>query len=129
MDLKINFFGDKDAENIVVSWGSPKGAIIEAINQLTDEGYKIGFMQVRMLVPLPSAYIREMLHNKKRVIDVEDNHNAQLGGVITEHVLIKPNYYVLKYTGRPMMTTEVYQALKLILTDKAAERQVLINGS
>ena len=129
MDLKINFFGDKDAENIVVSWGSPKGAIIEAINQLTDEGHKIGFMQVRMLVPLPFAYIREMLHGKKRVIDVEDNHNAQLGGVITEQALIKPNYYVLKYTGRPMMTTEVYQALKLILTDKAAERQVLINGS
>jgi 2-oxoglutarate ferredoxin oxidoreductase subunit alpha len=98
----------------VISWGSPKGAIIEAINQLKDEGHKIGLIQVRMLLPLPSAYIREMLHNKKRVIDVEDNHNAQLGGVIAEQVLVKPNYYVLKYTGRPMMTTEVYQALKLI---------------
>ncbi len=129
MDLKINFFGDKDAENIVISWGSPKGAIIEAINQLKDEGHKIGFMQVRMLLPLPSAYIREMLHNKKRVIDVEDNHNAQLAGVVTEKALIKPNYYILKYTGRPMMTTEIYRALKLILTDKAAERQVLMDGS
>jgi 2-oxoglutarate/2-oxoacid ferredoxin oxidoreductase subunit alpha len=129
MDLKINFFGDKDAENIVVSWGSPKGAIIESINQLKDEGYKIGFMQVRMIHPLPSAYIREILKNKKRVIDIEDNHNAQLGGVITEQSLVKPNYYILKYTGRPMMTTEVYQALKLILTDKAAERQVLMNGN
>ncbi len=129
MDLKINFFGDKDAENIVVSWGSPKGAIIEAINQLKDEGFKIGFMQIRLLHPLPSAYIQEMLKNKKRVIDVEDNHNAQLGSVITEQALVKPNYYILKYTGRPMMTTEVYQALKLILTGKATERQVLMNGS
>ena len=129
MDLKINFFGDKEAENIVISWGSPKGAIIEAINQLADEGHKIGFMQVRMLVPLPSAYIREILHNKKRVIDVEDNHNAQLAGLVTEKALIKPNYYILKYTGRPMMTTEVYNALKLILTEKAAERQVLMGGS
>jgi len=129
MDLKINFFGDKEAENIVVSWGSPKGAIIEAINQLKDEGFKIGFMQVRMLHPLPASYIREMLNNKKRVIDIEDNHNAQLGGVITEQALVKPNYYILKYTGRPMMTTEVYQALKLILDGKAAERQVLMNGA
>ena len=129
MDLKINFFGEKDAENIVVSWGSPKGAIIEAINQLKEEGFKIGFMQVRMLHPLPASYIREILNNKKRVIDIEDNHNAQLGGVITEQALVKPNYYILKYTGRPMMTTEVYQALKLILTGKAAERQVLMNGS
>ena len=129
MDLKINFFGEKDAENIVVSWGSPKGAIIEAISQLKDEGFKLGFMQVRMIHPLPYAYIREMLNNKKRVIDVEDNHNAQLGGIITEQALVKPNYYILKYTGRPMMTTEVYQALKLILTGKANERQVLMNGA
>ena len=129
MELKINFFGEKDAENIVVSWGSPKGAIIEAINQLKEEGFKIGFMQVRMLHPLPASYIREILNNKKRVIDIEDNHNAQLGGVITEQALVKPNYYILKYTGRPMMTTEVYQALKLILTGKAAERQVLMNGA
>jgi len=60
---------------------------------------------------------------------VEDNATAQLGGVITEHTEIKPTHYVLKYTGRPMMTTEVYEALKAILTDKAAEKQVLMLGA
>ena len=129
MEMKVNFFGDKDSENVVVSWGSPKGAIIEALNQLKDEGYSLGFIQVRMINPLPSTFIRQILQNKKRVIDVEDNYTAQLGGVITEHVLVKPNYYILKYTGRPMMTTEVYQAIKLILMDKAPERQVLMLGS
>jgi 2-oxoglutarate ferredoxin oxidoreductase subunit alpha len=129
LEMKVNSFGDKDSENIVVSWGSPKGAIIEALNQLKDEGYSLGFIQVRMIHPLPSAHIREMLQNKKRVIDIEDNAMAQLGGVITEQALVKPNYYILKYTGRPMMTTEVYQAIKLILTDKAPQRQVLMNGA
>ncbi len=70
-----------------------------------------------------------MLQNKKRVIDIEDNATAQLGGVITEYALVKPNYYILKYTGRPMMTTEVYDAIKLILTDKAPQRQVLMLGA
>jgi len=129
LEMKINFFGDKDSENIVVSWGSPKGAIIEALSWLKDEGYSVGFIQVRMVHPLPSAQIREMLQNKKRVIDIEDNATAQLAGVITEHALVKPNYYILKYTGRPMMTTEVYAAMKLILTDKAPQRQVLMNGA
>jgi len=130
LEMKINFFGDNDSENIVVSWGSPKGAIIEAIDQLKSEGLNLGFIQVRMIHPLPSAYIHEMLQNKKRVIDVEENITAQLGGVITEKALVKPNYYILKYTGRPMTTTEVYQALKLILTDNATpERQVLMNGA
>ncbi|HLN90080.1 MAG TPA: 2-oxoacid:ferredoxin oxidoreductase subunit alpha, partial [Candidatus Binatia bacterium] len=125
LDLKINFFGDKDAENIVVSWGSPKGAIIEALNQLKDEGVSMGYIQVRMIHPLPSAYLKRLLEGKKRIIDVEDNATAQLGGVITEHTSIKPTHYILKYTGRPMMTTEVYDAIKNILTDQAAERQVL----
>ena len=71
--MKVKFFGDKDSENIVVSWGSPKGAIIEALNQLKEEGYSLGYMQVRMIHPLPSAYIKQMLEDKKRVIDVEDN--------------------------------------------------------
>ncbi len=129
LEMKINFFGDKDSENIVVSWGSPKGAIIEALNQLKDEGLSLGYIQVRMVHPLPSAYIKQMLEGKKRIIDVEDNMTAQLGGIITEHTSIKPNFYILKYTGRPMMTTEVYQAIKNILTDKAPERQVLMLGS
>jgi 2-oxoglutarate ferredoxin oxidoreductase subunit alpha len=113
----------------VVSWGSPKGAIIEALNQLKEEGYNLGFIQVRMIHPLPSAHLRQMLQNKKRVIDIEDNHSAQLGGIIAEQAQIKPNYYILKYTGRPMMTTEVYQAIKAILMDKADERQVLMLGA
>ncbi len=129
LDLKVNFFGDKNSENIVVSWGSPKGAIIESLNQLKEEGLSLGYIQVRMVHPLPSAYLKEMLTGKKRIIDVEDNYSAQLGGIITECTTIKPNFYVLKYTGRPMMTTEVYNALKMILTDKAPERQVLMLGS
>ncbi len=129
LDMKVSFFGDKDSENIVVSWGSPKGAIIESINQLKDEGFSIGYIQIRMIHPLPSAYLKQMLQGKKRVIDVEENITAQLGGIITEYTTIKPNYYILKYTGRPMMTTEVYQAIKAVLTDKAPERQVLMLGA
>ncbi len=129
LEMKVNFFGDKDSENIVVSWGSPKGAIIESLNQLKDEGFSLGYLQVRMIHPLPSADIKQMLQGKKRIIDIEDNITAQLGGIITQYTTIKPNFYVLKYTGRPMMTTEVYQAIKNILTDKAPERQVLMLGA
>ena len=129
LELKINFFGDKDAENIVVSWGSPKGAISEALNHLKDEGFSLGFVQVRMIHPLPSDHLKQMLIGKKRIIDVEDNITAQLGGIITQYTTIKPNFYVLKYTGRPVTTTEVYVALKNILTGKAAEKQVLSYGS
>ena len=107
LEMKVNFFGDKDSENIVVSWGSPKGAIIESLNQLKDEGFSLGYIQIRMIHPLPSAYLKQMLQGKKRIIDIEENITAQLGGIITQYTTVKPNFYILKYTGRPMMTTEV----------------------
>ncbi|MGD0451749.1 MAG: 2-oxoacid:ferredoxin oxidoreductase subunit alpha [Candidatus Bathyarchaeia archaeon] len=129
LEMKVNFFGDKDSENIVVSWGSPKGAIIEALNQLKDEGLSLGYIQIRMIHPLPSAYLKQMLQGKKRIIDIEENITAQLGGIITQYTTIRPNFYILKYTGRPMMTTEVYDAIKMVLNDKATERQVLMLGA
>ncbi|MCL2358651.1 MAG: hypothetical protein FWC74_02675 [Candidatus Bathyarchaeota archaeon] len=44
-------------ENIVVSWGSTKGAIIESLNQLREENKSLGYLQVRMIHPFPSAHI------------------------------------------------------------------------
>jgi len=129
LEDKLAFYGEQNSENIIVSWGSPKGAIIEAINMLKEEGLPTGFLQVRMMLPLPSKEIKEKLEGKKRIIDVEDNWGGQLGQVIKEKTGIEPNFHILKYTGRPITTTEVYNAIKLILTDKAAERQVLMFGS
>jgi 2-oxoglutarate ferredoxin oxidoreductase subunit alpha len=129
MEDKLAFYGDHNSENMVVSWGSPKGAIVEAINILKEEGLSAGFLQVRMINPFPVGDVRKALEGKKRFIDIEDNYTGQLGQVIKEKTGLAPNFYILKYTGRPMTTTEVYDALKAILMDKAAERQVLMFGS
>ncbi len=129
MEEKLAFFGDVGSENMVVSWGSPKGAIIEALEMLKAEGLSAGFMQVRLINPLPAEAIGKALEGKTRIIDVEDNYTGQLGAVIKEKTSVAPNFHVLKYTGRPMTTTEVYDALKAILTGKGSEREVLMFGS
>ena len=129
LEDKLNFYGDQNAENTIVSWGSPKGAIIEALDMLKAEGYGVGFMQVRLISPFPIDNIKKALEGKKRIIDIEDNYTGQLGEVIKEKTGIAPNFHILKYTGRPMTTTEVYDSLKAILNGTAPERQVLMYGS
>ena len=129
IEEKINFFGDKNAENLIVSWGSPKGAILEALNRLVDEGFSLGFIQVRMVHPLPKEYLANVFKNAEKIIDVEMNYSGQLGGIIRENTGIPMGFYILKWNGRPMTTTEVYDALKLVLLDKAPKRQVLTYGS
>jgi 2-oxoglutarate ferredoxin oxidoreductase subunit alpha len=129
IEEKVNFFGDKNAKNVIVSWGSPKGAILEAVNKLSSEGFELGFLQIRMIHPLPKDYIINMLQKAQKIIDVEMNYSGQLGGVIREKTGIPMGFYILKYNGRPMTSTEVYDALKLILRDQAPKRQVLTYGS
>jgi 2-oxoglutarate ferredoxin oxidoreductase subunit alpha len=129
VEEKANFFGDQNAENIIVSWGSPKGAILEAMDMLKAEGFNLGFVQLRMLHPLPKEYLTDLLGKAKKIIDVEGNYLGQLGGMIREETGIPMNYFILKYTGRPITTTEMYEALKAVLLGKAPERQVLTIGS
>ena len=129
IEEKVNFFGDRNAKNMIVSWGSPKGAIIEAFQKLSEEGFSLGFIQVRMVHPLPKEHMTNMLQGAQKIIDVEMNYSGQLGGIIREKTGISMNFYILKWNGRPMTTTEVYDAIKLILFDKAPKRQVLTYGS
>ena len=129
IEEKVNFYGDKGSQNLILSWGSPKGAIIEALGMLKEEGFSLGFVQARMLHPLPSDYFANLFKTAGQIIDVENNYLGQLGGVIKQETGITPNFYVLKYNGRPITMTELYHALKNILSGQAPKRQVLTYGS
>jgi 2-oxoglutarate ferredoxin oxidoreductase subunit alpha len=129
VEERVNFFGDPEATTTIVSWGSPKGAILEAIERLGQEGFKMNFIQMRILMPLPKGYLEEKLGRAQRKIMVEGNYNAQLARAIREETGIPMDYFVLKWNGRPMSADEVYEALKLIMQEKAPKRQVLTRGS
>ncbi len=125
---KLNFFGSESAENVVVSWGSPKGAILEALEILAQEGFELAFLQVRLIQPFPEERVTEILKSKTRIA-VEMNYSGQLASMISEKTGIFMDYYIVKYNGRPMTTTEVYESLKMILQGKATKRQVLTHGN
>ncbi len=126
---RVNFFGDPEAPVTIISWGSPKGAILEAVERLSQEGWKVNFLQVRMIHPFPKEYVSEVLKRAKKRIDVEMNYSGQLASVIREQTGVVMDNYVLKYSGRPMSSDELYDAVKLILQKKAPKRQVLTHGT
>jgi len=126
---RVNFFGDEDAPVTIVSWGSPKGAILEAMERLRQQNYKINFLQIRMPHPLPKEYVSKILGKARKKIAVEGNYTAQMAGIIKEETCIPMDYFVLKWNGRPMTSDELYDAFLLILQDKAPVRQVLMYGT
>lgn len=116
------------SEFCVLSWGSTKGPILDAIDMLKKEGLDVGFIQLKLLHPFPADMIKPLLKETKTIIDIEANHSAQLGSLLNEHLDKKVDYYILKYTGRPMTSTEIYDSLKKILNNKAEKIQVLTYG-
>lgn len=136
LDLILNTMPDKDkavsfgaADFCVVSWGSTKGPILDAIDMLKKEGHEIGFVQIKLLQPFPTDYVKLLLKNVKTIINVEANQSAQLGSLLNTYLNRKVDYYILKYTGRPMISTEIYESLKKILEGKAEKKQVLMYGA
>ena len=125
---KAIFYGDEEAEYVVISWGSTKGVILDAMEMLAEEGYKLGFVQVKLLHPFSKDRVKKLVGGAKILIDVEHNKTAQFGSLVRRELLREIDYYILKYNGRPMSLSEVYLALKLILENKANKIQVLNNG-
>src|SRR6267143_837902 len=116
------------SEFCVVSWGSTKGPILDAIEMLKKEGLSVGFVQIKLLQPFPTDYLKSLLKGTKTIIDIEANQSGQLGSLLNEYLDHKMDYYILKYTGRSMTCTEIYNSLKKILQNKAEKKQVLTYG-
>jgi 2-oxoglutarate/2-oxoacid ferredoxin oxidoreductase subunit alpha len=126
---RVSFFGPEKADVTIVSWGSTKGAILDAMGWLNDDGIKVNFIQIRLINPFPTEYVKSVLSKAKRIVGVEMNYSGQLIGVLREKTCIPVDQLVLKYNGRPMSSEEVYEAIKAIAGGKAPKRIVLKHGA
>lgn len=129
-DKAIAFGNNEDQDVLsVLSWGSTKGSILDALNQLNREGEKMRFIQLRLLHPFPASLLETLIRGSKILVDIEMNYSAQLASMIEQRLNRKIDYTVVKYNGRPMSSSEIYNALKLIVSGNAPRRQVLENGT
>jgi 2-oxoglutarate ferredoxin oxidoreductase subunit alpha len=121
---KVRIIGNSDT--VLLTWGSPKGAIVDAIEVLANEGIQIGMIQVRLFSPYPAGLIKKAVAGKKRIIAVENNYNAQGAEIFTEQTGMSPTGYILKWNGRPIYRDELVEAVKEIVNKNS--RKVVLNG-
>ncbi|MDP7521119.1 MAG: hypothetical protein QF567_02710, partial [Candidatus Pacearchaeota archaeon] len=97
----IKIHGKKNSKNLIIGWGSTRGAIIDAIKDLDFK-----FLQVIYLKPL-SDEIKKEIQKAKKIILVENNLTGQLGRLIREKTGIKIKNRILKYDGRPFYSNDL----------------------
>lgn len=100
------------ADLTVVSWGSNKGAILEAVDKLNAEGKKINFLSVRYMLPFQKEKIKDILTKTKKTVLVENNYSAQLGGLIREQTGMEIKDKILRYDGKTFTVDDIYNELK-----------------
>ncbi|MBI4438711.1 2-oxoacid:acceptor oxidoreductase subunit alpha [Candidatus Woesearchaeota archaeon] len=108
-------YGPKRAEITIIGWGSTKGAILDAIGGLSEQGIKANFLHIISASPLHSEAIAKALKGRKPKLMVELNSTAQMAGVIREHTGIDIPNRLLKYDGRPIYPEEVIQKVRQVL--------------
>ena len=110
-DISPKLFGPQTADVTIVSWGSNKGSILEALKQFPN----VNFLQVTWINPFPENQVREILNRAKHVINLECNYTAALGGLIKERTGIEISDNMLKYDGRPFFPEEIIEKINSIL--------------
>ncbi|MEM3827123.1 MAG: 2-oxoacid:ferredoxin oxidoreductase subunit alpha [Candidatus Micrarchaeaceae archaeon] len=125
-EVRANFFGEKDADTILLTWGATTGAALDALEELEGKGIRAGILQVRMFNPYPAKLVESLLKGKRMIIDVESNYGAQAATVLTEKTGIKPTGYILKWNGRAIARDELYEAVVQIHEGKV--NKVVLNG-
>jgi 2-oxoglutarate ferredoxin oxidoreductase subunit alpha len=126
-DEKLRVYGDPEAAFTVMSWGSNKGGILDAIERLAEDGIAARLVHVRILSPFPTSELEELFASTAPLVAVEANFSGQLAQVLRQHTGIGADHLVVKYNGRPMSGRELYEAFKTIHAGTDEKKIVIRN--
>lgn len=126
--LQYKLYGPEEADLTIVSWGSTKGATLDAMKVLKAEhNITVNFLQIRLMSPFPTDAVTKILSKAKRLASVEASYTGQLAQLITMRTAIRVPHLILKWTGRPISETEMVSAVREII-QKQSEKVVLTYG-
>ncbi len=115
---QYKFFGDEKADYTIVTWGSAKPPILDALPVLKSKGINVNVLQIRLMCPFPAEAVSKILSKAKNLIDIEMNYTAQLAELVRQETGIDIPHKVLKWTGRPISETEIVSAVTEIVQKK-----------
>ena len=108
----VKQYGDEEAKIGIISWGSTKGPILEAIRYFKNKGVKIKYLQVVFLSPLPTERIKKFLDSTSKIALIEGNYTGQLGSLLREHLYFDPPHKLLRDNGLQFTPREIINFLE-----------------
>ena len=94
----------EDADIVVVALGSVLGTIKDTVDEMREQGVKIGVLGITCFRPWPSAAVRDALARAKRVVVLEKSLAVGMGGIVSNNVSAS-------YAGSPDLVHTVVAGL------------------
>jgi 2-oxoglutarate ferredoxin oxidoreductase subunit alpha len=110
------FYGDGDAEAVVLCWGSNKLIVREAVERLRHEGISIAGLHFGQVYPLTAEMIGSYELESRELICVENNAQGQFAQLLKREYGLAVAHPVLKYNGECFTVAELHRSLKEILS-------------
>ncbi len=113
----LRTYKTEDAETVVVALGSVLGTIEDVVDELREQGVKIGAVGLKCFRPYPLEEVREALAGATRVVVIEKAFAVGAGGIVGQNVrlalsgLVSRVYDVVAGLGGRPITTRSLHAL------------------
>jgi 2-oxoglutarate ferredoxin oxidoreductase subunit alpha len=101
-------YGPSEAGTTLVSWGSNKGALLDALSSLPDTN----LIHFNWLWPFPRAEFLGLVKSGACLIAVEANATGQLAKLICQETGLKIKDKILQYDGRQFYPEAIIEAVR-----------------
>ena len=122
----VKTYRSEDAETIVVALGSVMGTIKDAIDEMREQGHKIGALSICSFRPFPAQALHDALAHAQRIVVLEKSLALGIGGIVSHDLQMalagtaSRAYTVIAGLGGRSIT----KASLLALFDKAQKDQL-----
>ena len=126
-----------DAEIVLIASSTIASTARVAIDELQEEGKKVGLLRVRVFRPFPSEEIRELLVNRKKVAVIDRNISFGHGGIFAQEIKSalynckdKPPIwgYITGIGGRDVTVEHIKEIVNDTIKSEKPEQDILWKG-
>ncbi|MCE7741100.1 MAG: 2-oxoacid:acceptor oxidoreductase subunit alpha [Candidatus Heimdallarchaeota archaeon] len=112
---KPKIYGEKEASITLVSWGSTKYILREAIKLLKAEGIEANQLHIKAINPFHKTEVKEILSNAKEVLCVEQNFTGQMNDYIRMKTGFDIKHNLRRWDGEPIVPSQIIAKVKEVL--------------
>jgi 2-oxoglutarate ferredoxin oxidoreductase subunit alpha len=115
---KPTFCGEAQADWMILSWGSNRQIVEEAVGKINSEGIPLAALHFGQVYPLFPEMIAEWNLESRKLVCLESNATGQFAGLLKRELGLEIKENLLKYNGECFTVDEVRDQLIKIMEVK-----------